>query len=42
MYKHLQEGFEGTNIRAGLIGEIGCSWNLKNSEKKSLQAALEI
>ena len=42
MYKHLQEGFEGTNIRAGLIGEIGCSWHLKKSEKKSLQAALEI
>ena len=42
MYKHLQEGFEGTNIRAGLIGEIGCSWHLKKSEKKSLQAALDI
>ena len=42
MFQHLQDGFEGTNIRAGLIGEIGCSWHLKESEKKSLQAALEI
>ena len=42
MFQHLQDGFEGTNIRAGLIGEIGCSWHLKESEKKSLQAALDI
>ena len=42
MFQHLQDGFEDTNIRAGLIGEIGCSWHLKESEKKSLQAALEI
>ena len=42
MSQHLQDGFDGNNIRAGLIGELGCSWNLKETEKKSLHAALEI
>ena len=42
MSQHLQDGFEGNNIRAGLIGELGCSWHLKETEKKSLHAALEI
>ena len=42
MSQHLQVGFDGTNIRAGLIGELGCSWHLKETEKKSLHAALEI
>ena len=42
MSQHLQVGFDGTNIRAGLIGELGCSWHLKENEKKSLHAALEI
>ena len=42
MSQHLQVGFDGTNIRAGLIGELGCSWHLKEAEKKSLHAALEI
>ena len=42
MFQHLHKGFEGTDIRAGLIGELGCSWHIKEIEKKSLQAALEI
>ena len=42
MSQHLYDGFDGTNIRAGLIGELGCSWPLKETEKKSLHAALEI
>ena len=42
MSQHLQDGINGTNIRAGLIGELGCSWHLKETEKKSLLAALEI
>ena len=33
MSQHLQDGFNGTNIRAGLIGELGCSWHLKETEK---------
>jgi phosphotriesterase-related protein len=32
-------GAEDTGIRAGLIGEIGCSWPLDDREKKSLRAA---
>ncbi len=35
----LQDGAHGTGIRAGLIGEIGCSWPLKELERKSLRAA---
>ena len=35
MSQHLQDGFDGTNIRAGLIGELGCSWHLIEAEIKS-------
>ena len=42
MSQHLKYGFDDTNIRAGLIGELGCSWHLKETEKKSLRAALKI
>ena len=33
-------GVDHTGIRAGLIGEIGCSWPLDPREKKSLKAAV--
>lgn len=32
-------GLDGTNVRAGLIGEIGCSWPLAAVEGRSLVAA---
>jgi phosphotriesterase-related protein len=32
------EGFSGTRIRAGLIGELGCSWPFTDNEKKVLKA----
>lgn len=32
-------GVDGTDIKCGVIGEIGCSWPLTESEKKVLQAA---
>jgi phosphotriesterase-related protein len=32
-------GVDGTGIRAGLIGEIGCSWPLEDLEIKVLRAA---
>ncbi|MEM8956386.1 MAG: aryldialkylphosphatase, partial [Pseudomonadota bacterium] len=35
----ITEGLDGTPIRAGLIGEIGCSWPLEPSERRALQAA---
>jgi phosphotriesterase-related protein len=35
----IRDGVHGTEIRAGLIGEIGCSWPLKELERKSLRAA---
>lgn len=31
-------GVSNTEIRAGIIGEIGCSWPLQDREKKSLRA----
>jgi phosphotriesterase-related protein len=35
----LGDGAWGTRIRAGLIGEIGCSWPLAPSERRMLAAA---
>jgi phosphotriesterase-related protein len=35
----VETGLDGTAIRAGLIGEIGCSWPLQDSERRALQAA---
>ena len=39
MVTHLREGAWGTQIRAGIIGEIGCSWPLLASERRLLEAA---
>jgi len=39
MVKELTEGVNGTSIKCGVIGEIGCSWPLTPAEKKSLLAA---
>ena len=33
------DGADGTGIRAGIIGEIGCTWPLAPNERKSLTAA---
>jgi len=35
----INAGMDGTEIRAGLIGEIGCSWPLHPFERKALTAA---
>ena len=35
----ITEGLDGTDIRAGLIGEIGCSWPLAPVERRALLAA---
>jgi phosphotriesterase-related protein len=32
-------GLDGTDVRAGLIGEIGCSWPLEACERRALEAA---
>ena len=39
MVKELTEGVNGTSIKCGVIGEIGCSWPLTPVERKSLLAA---
>lgn len=35
----IYEGISGTNVRAGVIGEVGCNAPLEEFEKKSLTAA---
>jgi len=37
--RDITEGAQGTTIRAGLIGEIGCSYPMHQNEKKALRAA---
>jgi phosphotriesterase-related protein len=39
MLAQLREGAWGTQIRCGIIGEIGCSWPLAPVERRALQAA---
>ncbi len=39
--RDIDEGVGDTNIRAGLIGEIGCTYPWWEHEKKSLRAAIE-
>ena len=36
----IQDGFGETGIKAGLIGEIGCSWPWTAAEKRSVEAAV--
>lgn len=42
MRKDIYYGCEGTGIKAGVIGELGCSYPLEDSEKKVLQAAAQL
>ena len=35
----IEDGLDGTDIRAGLIGEIGCSWPPEPVEMRALRAA---
>lgn len=37
--REVTEGVADTGIRAGIIGEIGCSWPLTHNEEKVLRAA---
>jgi len=37
--RDIEEGVGTTGIRAGLIGEIGCTWPLSDNERKSLRAS---
>ena len=33
------EGVDGTGIKSGIIGEVGCSWPLRDNERKVLRAS---
>ena len=33
------EGADGTDVKSGIIGEVGCSWPLTDNERKVLRAA---
>ena len=37
--RDITDGVDGTGIKSGLIGEIGCSWPLHPNERKVLRAA---
>jgi phosphotriesterase-related protein len=37
--RDMTEGVDGTNIKAGVIGEVGCSWPLAENERKVLRAS---
>ena len=39
MVREIEEGIGDSGVRCGVIGEIGCSYPLMDSEKKALQAA---
>lgn len=39
MVRDIATGIGASNIRAGIIGEIGCSWPLEDNERKVLRAA---
>ncbi len=41
MTRELTEGTDDTGIRAGIIGEIGCSWPLDPVERRALEAAAD-
>lgn len=36
----VRDGFDDTGVRAGLIGEIGCSWPWTKPERRSVDAAV--
>ena len=35
----ITDGADGTDVRAGIIGEVGCTWPLADNERKSLRAS---
>ena len=35
----IEDGAAGTGVRAGIIGEVGCTWPLTDNERKSLRAS---
>ena len=35
----VEVGVDGTGVRAGIIGEVGCTWPLTDNERKSLRAS---
>jgi phosphotriesterase-related protein len=38
--RDIVEGVDGTGVRAGIIGEIGCSWPWTENERKSVRAGV--
>ncbi|XP_060048212.1 phosphotriesterase-related protein isoform X7 [Erinaceus europaeus] len=41
LVNEILHGADGTKIKCGVIGEIGCSWPLTESERKVLQATAQ-
>ena len=41
MVAEVTEGVGATGVRAGIIGELGCSWPLQDNERKVLRAGAQ-
>lgn len=37
--RDIEQGVDGSGIKAGIIGEVGCTWPLTPNERKSLEAS---
>jgi phosphotriesterase-related protein len=42
MLRDIYDGFPGTDVRAGIIGEVGISYPMTPAEEKSLRAAVRV
>ncbi len=41
LVSEILDGISGCGVRCGIIGEVGCSWPLCDSERKSLLASVQ-
>jgi len=39
--RDITEGVDGTGMRSGIIGQLGCTWPLMDTERKTLQASVK-
>lgn len=42
MVRDIEVGIDGTDVKAGVIGEVGISWPIKPVEQRSLAASVEV
>lgn len=42
MRRDILDGMDGTNVKCGVIGEVGCTWPLEDFERRSLVATATV